>query len=607
MQRLKVASGRMPTTQRDGAIGWASMSRDHQLILGLLLVLPLALMPGAAGSSYWVHIMAVLNVMIITSIGQNILIADAKLISFGQGAVMGVGAYAAALLHFHYGLDYFLLLVASLLAGILAGLLLALPALRVSGFYLGFVTIASALIFPDVINELRFMTRGVSGIGFRSDFLRTQIFSQITVMHLLVALVAAASLVLHWIFRRTRLGRNVRIAGESPEGASSLGISPARMRFAAFVVACGLSGISGGLYLGLVEYVGPSAFDASLSLFFFFTVVVGGTGNLLAPVVGVWILYLIPNVWLVGLVDYRELGYGIAALLVMLLFKDGIVGGVVSFLRRFRAQAEPRTASLASAVLAFSEADSDQGTEDGGAHADRPSSALCLSGLSKRFGSVVALDKVELDIDRGGIVGLVGPNGSGKTTLLNVVCGFVTPDTGAVEIFGADHTASKPHQRARVGLGRTFQTPRMYSSLSVVENVLVASKSAQMAARVESTLPAAINSLPLELVSHSQRRLIEVLRMLVLQSELLLLDEPAAGLSPAERIEFANTLRAIANGSNCTIILVEHDLNLVRMVADRAVVLNGGAIVADGDPSTLLDQGSIEALFLGAETHAARS
>ena len=214
--------------------------------------------------------------------------------------------------------------------------------MRVQGYYLGFVTLSVAMVFPELLVSFNDYTNGINGISRPVPALNVPLWSGLTPLSLLVIALTSAALAGHAWLRHTRLGRQMRVASVSPEAALTLGFSPGHVRSAAFVIAALGTGLAGILYVPVVGFLSPSAFHLELSIFFFFSVIVGGRGRLLGPILGVWILYLVPNVLLVDLVNYRLIGYGLVALAIMLLFPDGLVGTVENKLRQRMQQAGQR-------------------------------------------------------------------------------------------------------------------------------------------------------------------------------------------------------------------------------------------------------------------------
>jgi branched-chain amino acid transport system permease protein len=585
-------------------LGPDGLSERAQLALGIATVIASILVPAIIGNQYWSHTFLLVNLYIAVAVSQNMLLADAGQVSFGQGAVFGAAAYTVGIASSLHGATFAVAAAFGLLAALALGSLYALPALRVQGYYLGFVTLSVAMVFPELLVSFNDYTNGINGITRAVPVLNVPLVGGLTALSLLVIALTSAVLAGHAGLRRTRLGRHMRVAAASPEAAQALGFSPGHVRSVAFVIAAFGTGLAGVLYVPVVGFLSPSAFHVELSIFFFFSVIVGGRGRLLGPILGVWILYLVPNVLLVDLVNYRLIGYGLVALAIMLLFPDGLVGSIETWLRRRRQ--EPVGAEVGvDWIMAVAAGGRSQGTRADAAQDGAP--IVAVEAACKAYGQVIALDRVDLRVARGTIHGLVGPNGSGKTTLLNVISGLARVDQGRVRIRGQDTARLPAHRTARLGVGRTFQTPRVFDDLSIWENLQIGADYGDDHRRAawlfqalsESGVSARWRAQRPDALPHAQRRLLEVLRVIAMDCDVLLLDEPAAGLSPEERRDFAVLLRYLRDDAGKTIILVEHDLDLVWRVADRITVLESGAIIAEGAPGQIVSDPKVRALFTG--------
>jgi branched-chain amino acid transport system permease protein len=599
---LPAVSGATATGEDPAAPSGWRLARDRssflQLLAGLVLIVLSIWVPALWGSAYWSYNFLIVNLFITVAVLQNMLLSDAGQVSFGQGAVFGLAAYTAGIVAGLWGYSYGVGFAAGVLAAAVLGLLFALPALRVQGYYLGFVTLSAAVIFPEFLVAFNDVTNGINGISRAVPELNTPLFAGLSGVALMVMGLAAAALIGHALFRQTALGRQMRVAAVSPEAAMSLGLSPGRLRFAAFTIAGLGTGLAGALYVPVLGFVSPYAFRVELSIFFFFSVIVGGSGRLLGPVVGTWILYLVPNALLVDLANYRLLGYGIVALAIMLAFPDGLVGSVENALRRYRLRTRVPDVTVSRIVAAPVE-------RSPKAAASPSVAAVEARQAHKTYGELVALDRVDITVAPATIHGLVGPNGSGKTTLLNAISGFVRLDSGTLRIKGHDVTRAPAYRIARLGVGRTFQTPRVFEEMSIWDNLEIGLDFARGSGRAPvlrsfADLRAAWGEQRPDLLPHAQRRLLEVIRVVAMDVDLLLLDEPAAGLSPEERRDFTALLRFLRDEMGKTIVLVEHDLHLVWRVADRITVLDAGAVIAEGQPEAIVGNPRVRALFTGS-------
>lgn len=569
--------------------------------VGILAIAASILIPGALGNQYWSYTFTLVTLYIIVAIMQNMLVSEAGQMSFGQGAIFGIAAVTAAVMTGLHGQPFWLSAIGGMVAGLVLGGLFAAPALRVQGYYLGFVTLSAALVFPQLLIALDSITGGVNGVPAYVMSLSKPLYGTITPLSLLAIAAAALALIFHGVLPNTVLGRRMIIVSNSPEAAQALGIHPGTIRSIAFLIAALGTAVAGVLYVPLVGFVGPTAFRVDFSIFFFLAVIVGGQSKLLGPLIGVWLLYLVPNVLLADFSHYRLLIYGVVALVVMLAFPDGVVGTIASFVAARRGGAGKVAISLDDAFDRGS--DGDDARPDARAASDG-AVLISVREARKSFGNAVALGGASLTVRKGTIHGLVGPNGSGKTSMLNTISGFMPLDSGSVELFGREVAGLAPWRRTRMGLGRTFQTPRIFDRLSIWENVQVgregygrsgdAGRSSDLQAFAAKWRDQDPSLLP-----HGQRRLLEILRVMESDAPLILLDEPAGGLSTEERAELSKLLVHFRDRLGKTILLVEHDLSMVWNVADEITVMETGTIAASGLPEDIKSDPKVRALFTG--------
>lgn len=236
--------------------------------------------------------------------------------------------------------------------------------------------------------------------------------------------------------------------------------------------------------------------------------------------------------------------------------------------------------------------------------------SLSAAGIGVRFGGVIALEEVSLEIVPGEIVGLIGANGAGKSTFINVLSGFQRPSTGVVRLSGRDLRGTPPHHVARAGVVRTFQAVRLFSDLTVAENVAavaaVRREPAEAAHRLLATVGLdGVAEKQASALSYSDQRKLAIARALALSPRFLLLDEPAAGMSPDEAAVLGAALRDLVAQRGIGLLLVEHNMDLVMSVCQRLVVLDVGRVVARGTPADVRADPAVRAAYLGGVPHGA--
>jgi branched-chain amino acid transport system ATP-binding protein len=539
-------------------------------------------------NDYYVFVMATLALTAIVGIGLNILLGLTGQVSFGHVGFYAIGAYTVAILMVRLKLGFWVALPAAVALSALTGALLALPALRVRGPYLAMVTIAFGFVVEHSIVEWDEVTGGQNGImGVPKPQLLGVPLTERGIA--LAAIVVTALLVIaFWRVSRSSWGAAMRAVKDSEVAAESVGLNPVAIKALAFTLSAACAGLAGALFSPLSGFVTPSSFAFLQSILFVLVVIVGGAGTVSGPLIGAAIVVLLPEV-LAGLAEYRLLFFGALMLLVLWAAPEGIVGEVLRWVRRRR---EPVLAAGAT----------------GAAPLAAPARAVLeVDGLTIAFGGVQAATDVAFAAKPGAVTSLIGPNGAGKTTVLNMLGGFYRPDAGRVTL-GAHSIAGAPAWRiARAGLARTYQTSQLFGSMSVLENLVIASPeragtesaAEQLLAFVgyRGDLHARAADLP-----HVDRRLVEIARALATRPAVLLLDEPAAGLSREDKSALAQLMRRIAD-SGIAVVLVEHDMEIVMGISDHVVVLDAGTPIARGTPHSVQQDPAVRSAYLG-EGHA---
>lgn len=535
----------------------------------------------------------------IAVFGLTVVLGLCGQINLAQAAFFGLGAYAVGLGTADYQINFWICLVAGSLLALAAGALLGMSTLKLGGHYLAMVTISFQQIVTLVMINAIWLTRGPDGI---SKIGRPALFqSQQSFLAFCVAALAVIGYIV-WHLPDTRIGRAMRAVRDNELAAGVAGIDIFRTKVAAFALSALLGGIGGGLFAGGFSYVSPDQFSFAESIVFLTMALLGGVASPIGAVIGTGLLILIPE-WLRFLKNIPGLYlaiYGLFVILIVRFMPDGIWGFVQEIITKWRAKAAPHVASPAL-QLAPARTGGDM--------------VLEVTGLSKHFGGLKAVDKVDISVRRGSVHALIGPNGSGKTTTLNMLSGLYKTTAGKIVLDGTDVTDMPAHQRTAAGLGRTFQNIRLFRSMTALENVVIGAERPgntligaggqdALTKRAMSALTfVALGGRANELVSsfsYGHQRLIEIARALAGNPTLLLLDEPAAGLNSSEKVELHDLLKRIA-AQGLTILIIDHDMTLVREAAQHITVLNFGKRIADGESLAVLQHPDVISAYLGTE------
>ncbi|QYN18110.1 branched-chain amino acid ABC transporter ATP-binding protein/permease [Amycolatopsis sp. DSM 110486] len=551
--------------------------------VGAVILALAVLVPALGGDPYWAYALTIVAIYSIASASTNVLRAESGQYTFGQGAIFGAAAYSTALATATYGWNPVLaVLLGIAIAGVL-GLLLALPALRVQGYYLGFVSLAAAVVFPQLLYGFSTFTHAVSGVPLtvvRPVDAHSGAFQPFSLIVLALAILALFG---HAVLRGSRLGRRMRAAAISPEAAQTLRIRPGRVRVAAFVIAAVGAGVAGALYAPYFSFVSPDAFPVSFSVLLYFTVVVGGDSTIIGPLFGLFVLYVVPNLLLTKFSDYRDLIYGVLAFVIMALLPDGLLPPLKRLAARIWKPA-PKPPVDIPAMIGRLEGERKPGK----------GLELAVSGVTKRFGAVVALDGVGFEAVAGKVHALIGPNGCGKSTTLNVISGLVRADAGEISLDGVSENHRPAVDIATAGVARGFQTPRVFDSLDAWDNIELGIR--EGSDRDYAWIRDALRGVPVSSFTHSERRWLELLRICVSAPRLVLLDEPAAGLSLNERQQLVSLIRSLVAVSGATVVLVEHDLPLVWGIADTVTVMSEGRVLTTGVAAEVRESESMDVI-----------
>jgi branched-chain amino acid transport system ATP-binding protein len=569
----------------------------------LLLLTGGAALYAAKAGGYAPFVLAMVALTAIVGVGLNILVGLTGQISLGHVGFYAIGAYTVAILTLK-GVSFWIALpLAGLIAGAI-GLLLSLPALRVSGPYLAMVTIAFAFIVQHLSIEWRELTGGSNGLmSLPPPSIGGTAFTEREIALLAIA-VAGASMFLFHRLAGSAWGKAMVAVRDAEVAARSIGFNPVSVKAAAFMLSAVFAGFAGGIFASLLAFVAPDSFPFSQSILFLLACVVGGAGWVLGPAVGAAVTVVLPEL-LSNLAEYRLLFFGILLLVVLWLAPEGVLGTIARLLHRI----DPRTASPEGFDIAAFLAPG------------AISEPLEVRDIGITFGGIKAASGVSFTASPGRVTSVIGPNGAGKTTVLNMIGGFYRPDAGSIRLSGAELAGAPAWKVARAGIGRTYQTTKLFETMSALDNVLIAMRRGRLGSMLSAAadeadvrsaegllafvgyrdaLARAAGDLP-----HVDRRLVEIARALAMRPRVLLLDEPAAGLMSSDKDSLSQLLRRIAD-AGIAVILVEHDMRLVMGISDHVVVLDAGRTIAAGTPNEVRHDAKVLAAYLGAGEARAR-
>jgi branched-chain amino acid transport system permease protein len=564
----------------------------------------------------------------ISATGLVLVMGLANQISLGQGAFMLIGGYTAAILTATHGWNLALAAVTAVAIAAAGATVIGGLALRLTGFNLAIATLGIHLILLVMVTQWEFTgaTLGVTGVPPFQIF-GVEMFSSFRFYY--VGLVVLAGTL--WIARNlwwSRLGRNLRALGADESGARSLGVRAFRLKLIVFVVAGAMGGVSGVLWAYYVRFAAPSTWDVGLTIDLVTYVIVGGLLTVYGGAAGAAavsaLLYVVTTSDIGGSsqAEIELLLSGLLLVAFVLLFRDGLVAGfrravtaVAGRARRHRPQPDAGDVTARHVEPAVANG-------DGPAGVIGLPPVVTIRGLSKRFGALTAVDDVDIELAPGTVTALVGPNGAGKSTIVNLVSGVLVPTKGEVTVAGRSVYGRHAEEIARLGLARTFQTPKTFGAMTAVESVMLGRDRFATTGVVVAalSLPAGhrddviardqahrcldqvglggVADLPMAALPAGHQRLVDVARAMALEPYAVLLDEPAAGLDDTETADLGRIIRRMAR-AGMAVLLVEHDMRLVMDVADRVAVLEQGRKIADGPPAEVIgDQRVIDA-YLG--------
>lgn len=530
-------------------------------------------------------------------------------LSLAQAAFASIAAYTSAVLSIELGWPFWAVVLAGIAVGALVAFVLGLPVLRLRGVFLAIATLGFGEMVRIVALNLD-VTGGAQGLR--------GIPKVVTTWQAYLALGACAWF--FWRLRPTRLGRGLAALRQDETAASAMGIDVVRYKLFAFTVSGAMAGLSGVLYAHFTRFIAPGQFGFERAVDALLYAIVGGTGNWIGPLLGGGLLTVLPEF-------QRQIGIEAGwlrpflngfILLGIILFLPAGLAGLGSRLRSGRAPQRTGPPGQRSP----DEAPQTTSREADGAHDRSAVPSVVLHGLTKDYGGVRAVDNVDLEISTGAVMGLIGPNGAGKTTLVNALTGVAPASAGEVQVLGQRLDGMKAHRVASMGVARTFQQIKLFDGLSAMENVLVGGhrvarstflrrllllpsarlderRDLEAAARyLDKVGLSASAAVAAGNLAYGDRRRLEIARALCSEPDLLVLDEPAAGMNRVEAESLGALITAIA-AQGVTILLIEHNVWLVMRTCTRVAVLDFGRLIAEGEPAQVARDPEVVRAYLG--------
>lgn len=584
-------------------------------LLAVLVFIVVIELPLLGLDFYWQRQVMLIAVYTLVCSGLNLSFGFAGELALGQVAVFAAGAYVAAILYNRGHTDIVFAFLAAVAVAAVAGLISGVPGLRLSHWSLALVSFFFILLIPSMVSIFEEETGGSAGLPgvIGPTFFGRELFGAE-----FYQLAIAVTFLWMMIFRNmvvSRFGTMLKVLASSPTLAETMGGSVYRLRVQAYVIGALPAGVAGVLYTYMTGFISPEAFTMTLTIALLAATVLGGANSVWGAPVGAAILVLGP-LQAASFEQYSTAVYGGFLIVVGVVLSAGLAGIARRGLRRVEGRRLTRQSVTRS-------------IEDEAKQAELriPGERLEVTGVTKSFAGLRALDGVDLAVEPGTITAIIGANGAGKTTLLNTISGVLRPDAGRIILADTELTGMRPNRVARVGVGRTFQTPMIphgmtvldvvetgrlrHGSLGLISAILRLPRYFKVRRQDREAALAALSFAGLTHLAHQgaqalplgMRRLLEVVRAVAGEPRILLLDEPAAGLDDDGLKELSMLMKRTRDAGG-TVVLVEHNVPFVMDVADQVFAMELGRVIASGPPDVVRRDRRVIDSYLGRRGQA---
>jgi branched-chain amino acid transport system permease protein len=579
---------------------------------------------------YFLHVAILVLIYAILSISYNLLLGFSALFSLAHAAMYGIGAYASTLLAMQMGLNVWLSLLAAVLITSASGAVIGIPALRVKSHYLVVLSFGFQMVIYHLMMNLISFTGGEGGIpaipkpGIFGMTIKTkwQFLLTIGVITVLIFLLAQ-----RW--GRAPFGRVLKAIRDDEEATKALGKNIFSFKITVFMVSGALAAVAGSLYAHYLGFINPFTFSLNESVLILAMVVFGGSGNFYGSVLGALVLIAVPELlrFFRGFSEaiagpFRQILYGLMLMVMMRFRPQGLIAEYkapklepLDPLLPEQGVQPARESTDITPMATMSQQEPSQTKEE---H-ERKRVIMEAKDLIKHFGGILAVNKLSVALRDREITGLIGPNGAGKTTFFNIITGFFPPDKGQVYLRERDVTALPPHVKTGLGMARTFQELRLFPRMTVIDTVLVARPDQRgenfalalwpLSSEERAHRERAISYLEFvglahkqeeltENLSYAEQKLLSLARLLATEADILLLDEPTSGLDPNSISRILELIARLPEQGK-TICVVEHNLDVIRHIAQWVCFLAEGRMISEGTPEDIFADASLADIYLG--------